>query len=314
VYDELTPETVVMAAAVLAAAPLLLVPLGLRLLRHIEGNDRTLSVVRWSSNIAALLLAASLTVERGPIAAALVGPWLAVTLWLAIRGAHGVWRLLRERPADWPARLGAAMAQLYIVVGAIGAFAWRGGWRPGGFSDDIILLTGVHFHYAGFVLPLVAGLVVGKSPSRRVKAALWGVVIGIPLVGLGITFSPVIEVFAALFLTVSCLVVAILMARLALRADQPAVAMLLGIASMSLAIAMSLAAVYAVGHYIGANYLILPIMVATHGLTNALGFSLCALIGWNLAVRGANDPESRRISTRHVPAPASRAGPASSEL
>jgi hypothetical protein len=294
VYDELTSESVVMAAVVLAAAPLVLVPLGLRLVRHVEGNVRTGSVVGWLSIVAALLFVGSLAWERGAIAAALTVPWLAVTALWALGAARGVWKLLRERPGEWPARLGASVAQLYIVVGAIGALAWRGQWRPGGFSHDIILLTGIHFHYAGFVLPLVAGLVAGKSTSRVAKAALWGVVIGVPLVGVGITFSPLIEVLAALLLTASCLVVAVEMARLALRSDHPPIATFLGIASMSLAIAMSLAALYAVGHYIGASYLTLPIMVATHGLTNAIGFSLCALVGWNLALRGAREPERRR--------------------
>ena len=295
-YDELTPGTVAMAAAVLAAGPLILVPLGLRLVRHVEANDRTWSGIGWVSivAVAALLFVGSLACERGPVAAALTAAWLAVTMLMALRGAGGIWRLLRERPGDWPARLGTSVAQLYIVVGAIGALAWRGQWRPGGFSHDIILLTGIHFHYAGFVLPLVAGLVAGRSTSRVAKAALWGVVIGIPLVGVGITFSPLVELVAALVLSASCLVVAIEMARLALQSNRPAVAMLLGIASMSLAIAMLLAALYAVGHYIGASYLTLPIMVATHGLTNAIGFSLCALVGWNLALRGAREPERRR--------------------
>jgi hypothetical protein len=295
-YDELTPESVVMAAAVLAAGPLILVPLGLRLVRHVEANDRTWSGIGWVSivAVAALLFVGSLACERGPVAASLIAPWLILTSVLALRGAMGVWRLLRERPSDWPARLGTSVAQLYIVVGAIGALAWRGQWRPGGFSHDIILLTGIHFHYAGFVLPIVAGLVAGKSTSRAARFALLGVVIGIPLVGLGITFSPLIELVAAILLAASCLVIALEMARIAMRSDRPSVAMLLGIASMSLAIAMSLAAVYAVGHFLAAEWLTLPAMVATHGLTNAIGFSLCALVGWNLALRGARLPERRR--------------------
>ena len=48
---------------------------------------------------------------------------------------------------------------LYLPIGAGWLVLYRLGVRPLGFADVIVLLTGVHFHYTGFVLPIVAGMV-----------------------------------------------------------------------------------------------------------------------------------------------------------
>ena len=55
-----------------------------------------------------------------------------------------------------------------IVVGAVFAFMDRLGVRPFGFSTTIILLTAVHFHFAGFVLvlPLAGALAYRRRPVR----------------------------------------------------------------------------------------------------------------------------------------------------
>jgi hypothetical protein len=41
-----------------------------------------------------------------------------------------------------------------------------------------------------------------------------------------------------------------------------------------------LAIIYAVGDYLGRDWLVIPRMASTHGVLNGLGFVLLALLGW----------------------------------
>ena len=47
---------------------------------------------------------------------------------------------------------------IYLVVGGIASVMVGADLRPLGFSATIVLLTAAHFHYAGFVLPVIAAL------------------------------------------------------------------------------------------------------------------------------------------------------------
>ena len=47
---------------------------------------------------------------------------------------------------------------------------------------------------------------------------------------------------------------------------------------------MILAATYAVGEFTERYWLLIPRMAGIHGTANALGFTLCGLLGWSLAV------------------------------
>jgi len=39
---------------------------------------------------------------------------------------------------------------------------------------------------------------------------------------------------------------------------------------------------YAVGRFTGHHWVLIPQMVKTHGVVNALGFVLCGLLAWNM--------------------------------
>jgi hypothetical protein len=50
-----------------------------------------------------------------------------------------------------------------------------------------VLLTAIHFHYAGFALPLLTGLAGRALGGRIARIASLGVIAGVPLVAFGIT-------------------------------------------------------------------------------------------------------------------------------
>ena len=114
----------------------------------------------------------------------------------------------------------------------------------------------------------------------RVVAA--GMIAGVPLVALGITFSRVLEILAVLLLASSVLTLALLtfvavVPRLARRDAR----VLLAISALTSVVTMLLAAGYASGSSVGLA-LTIPQMVLAHGVVNAFGLVLCGLLAWTL--------------------------------
>jgi hypothetical protein len=163
---------------------------------------------------AALVVVAFLT-PVGITAALLASGWLLLTGLVALTG---LLRLLSRRSlrAD---ELCIDAGLLYLPVGAAWMLFNRLGFGPLGFGETIVILTAVHFHYAGFAAPILAGLAGRQIATAR--PALWpmfrlvaaGVIAGIALVATGITlarYTPVVEVAAALIFAVSMLMFALL--------------------------------------------------------------------------------------------------------
>jgi hypothetical protein len=272
----------------LALAPLVLVPLGvgLALPGTVDSRTRQLRAVavRWQP-VAALALLASLAWSgRGWVAALLAGPWLAVTGLLALAalsrvGHRGPWPLA-ETVVD------AGFA--YTTVGAValvfshlGVTLW--------FDPVIVRLTAVHFHYAGFVLPVATGLVGRVAPGRVYRNLAAVVLVGPGLVAVGIAVSPVVEVLAVGGFT---LAVAMLGGYVLVRvvpARQRVQGVLLALAALALPVSMLLALGYGVAVFVGRDLgLGVGTMVALHGSLNAFGFGLLSMVGWRLAVPEPN--------------------------
>jgi hypothetical protein len=62
--------------------------------------------------------------------------------------------------------------------------------------------------------------------------------------------------------------------RVSLQSTHPFVLLLLAVSGMSLATAVGLAVIYAVGQAAGTNWLTIEAMLPTHGVLNAFGFTL----------------------------------------
>lgn len=285
-------------ATLLLLAPLVLVPLGTGLVERGDWEpaargakaSRSLHLARALQLPAAALLAAAYLLRQGPAAAILALPWLAVTGIIALAGLLR----LRERGLRAPLRggglaLGAGL--VYLVVGAAWAVSDRLGFRPLDFPAVIVLLTAVHFHYAGFVLPIVTGLAAGRTGGRVAAVATLGVVAGVPLVAVGITttqlgLGPWIEALAAWTVAGAGALVAWLHLRLAFRPSHPPLARVLWtVAALSLLAGMALGALYGSRfHLPQVRPLDIAWMQALHGAANALGFATAGLLAWWVAV------------------------------
>jgi hypothetical protein len=160
--------------------------------------------------------------------------------------------------------------------------------HPLGFDDTIVLLTAVHFHYAGFAAPLITGLtgraLSAASRSQKLyQASALGVTAGTPLVAAGITLSPLLEVVGAIILATSLAGIAYLTRYLVLRVITSALARtFLTISATCLLIGMVFTYLYALGEFTGYRFVSIPQMIVVHGMVNSLGFALFGLLGWTI--------------------------------
>jgi hypothetical protein len=268
-------------AAILLFAPLVLVPLGLGLIEpKSEIAARIARAVAWLQLPAATALAASFLPAQGPLAALLATPWLIVTLLFAARGVA----LLRRHGFRLNYQAAEIAALLFIPVGGAWAVISRAGLRPQDFSPAIVLLTAVHFHYAGCALPLLAAATLRSRAtlSSLDRCMLLCLIGGVPAVGLGISLSPHLEVVAAIVLSLGCLILAARQIRAAWTTHNPTRVSLTLISSLSLVSAMVLAAIYAVGEFTGHRWLDIPTMIRTHGAFNTFGFAACGIAAWSI--------------------------------
>ncbi len=264
-------------AAVLVLGPLVVVPLGLAIADQ-PANGPTTSVLATLTRLApfaAAAAAAAFAPEPGWVAAALTLPWLALGI---TAGVIGVGRFLSRRSVD--AAVGTDAALLFLAVGAGWLTISRAGLNPLGFSDAIVELTAVHFHYAGFALPLIVGVVasiLGRSPI----VPIW-VVVAVPLTAVGITVGGTAEWVSATVMAAGGLAASLLVFRVAIGTPHTKARIPLLVAASSLMAGMLLALGWAWSIRFGWDYLGLDGMARYHGSLNGLGFGLIGLVGLHL--------------------------------
>jgi hypothetical protein len=169
----------------------------------------------------------------------------------------------------------------FLFVGASFALADRADIRPFDFSATIILLTAVHFHFAGFALVLAGALAWQARPKPAVGLALVLLIFGIPLTALGFFGLPLIAWFGVILVASGAIGVAI--ATLALsRGMSRGAGALATVAGIALMVSMPLAVIYSTGTVLGTAWLDIPTMARIHGSLNALGFALPAMLAWTI--------------------------------
>jgi YndJ-like protein len=268
-------------------APLVIVPLGLQLIGQVEHNTAPLITERIARVIqlpCALAVVTSFFLSRGMLAAVLAGTWLVFCGLLALGGATRIYKgAFRSLNSTLP-----VFAFLYLPVGAAWFVASRFGLTPLGFQEPIVLLTAVHFHYAGFAAPLLARssrAALAQSLKNPLSTVLVnviasGVVIGPGLLAVGFVAGPRVKLAAAVLLAASELGLAITFLFALGQVRRVKAKVLIALSSLSVAIAMVLAVLWAVGEYPLQPFVHLAEMARFHGTANAFGFTLCGLLGW----------------------------------
>jgi hypothetical protein len=282
--------TIILITGLLLLALLVFVPLALGLAAGSSAyHTRRWRFVLYVQPFAAAATALAFLLPAGLAAGVLALSWL---LFASAAALLGVLRLFGQHARD-AAEICIDIGLMLLPIGGFWLAMARFGARPLGFGDTIVLLTAVHFHYAGFALLVLAGLAgrrLGANASLArgcFRLAAAGMIVGVPLVALGITFSRALEILAVLLLACSVVAFAILtllmvvplLARCAAR-------VLLALSALASIATMLLAAGYAGGSLVGLA-LTIPQMVAAHGMLNAFGLVLCGLLAWTIELRDA---------------------------
>jgi hypothetical protein len=279
-----SPETTLIKRVILFGI-LVIVPLALSLVPARESKESDVwlyQLALLTQPFGALAVIASFLLNPGVPAAALAFLWFCVTAVIAL---FGLWRL-GERELRSAAEVSISAGLIYLPVGGSWLVVSRLGIQLMGYGDTIVLLTAVHFHFAAYASPILAGLagrklVDNERVNQVFKLTPIGIIAGTPLVAAGISFSPVLSLAGALMISIGLVLLAILVAGWIVPSIRPLPAqILLLISSVSSLPAMALACVYAYSIVFKKLIIDIPQMATTHGIANAFGFALCGLVAW----------------------------------
>lgn len=265
---------------------LVIVPLGLSLVSGEQTSGLGLyRVAVLLQPLAAVIAITSFFFDKGTASAALAGAWFVFT---AIVALFGVTRLLSRGLYPLP-ETSIDAGLLYLPVGGAWLIVYRFGIQLFGYGETIILLTVVHFHFAGFAAPIIAGMagrVLGRSEVGTGKVfpvIVVALIAAMPLVAAGITFSPWLGLAGTLLLSIGLVLLAVLtIARVLPAISSLSARVLLLIGALSSCVAMVLASLYSYSLVAHVLILRIPTMAMTHGLLNAFGFATCSLLAWSM--------------------------------
>lgn len=258
---------------ILLAGPLVFVPWAAILFPKLRSGLPKQITTLYFINV--LLLIAAFCLPAGLLATAMSGTWLLFTIYLLAA-------ILRKSAQQ---NLGILIALCSLPVAAAWMLADRLGFQPLGFDPLIVLLTGVHFHYAGFALAIMAAHLPNNPLNRWLS---FGMIAGLAGVAAGITSTQLdgpawIEILGVSIMVTVGIGIAIQQLRYAWGSKRPLLAqLLLSLGALALIAGMGLALLYDWRFHYQWSWLNVPCMYATHGLLNSLGFSLLSFLGYSL--------------------------------
>ena len=264
-------------------APWIVVPLATSLIPSLDTTGSLTGqrpALKWMIFAAAALATISFFLPTGILAASFAGAWLVVCALFALRGLRRLWR---HRTHSF-SQFCFAVGEGYLIVGGTWLVASRLGLQPVGFQEPIVLLTAVHFHFAGFLSAVLAGLTFERLRETRwsklLGVALAGVVIGPGLLGLAFLVGPEVKLAAVMLIVVGQFGLATGMFRVAVGTTNPVGRAMLLLSSGCVVAGMALAATWALGEYPLQPFVDLGRMERYHGVLNGIGFGVCGLLGW----------------------------------
>lgn len=282
--------------------PFVIVPLGMYLasLTGAETGIRAhlnvpLKIASWIQLPAAILILISFHYPPGMVATLFVLPWFCFGALLGLCGLL----ILVHKPRTLPS-LCLAASLVYLPVGCAWLVASRYGLTPMNFQEPIVLLTAVHFHFAGFAAPLLAFAAArhfAQAPRAATRAIFTivaiGVICGPGLLAAGFVAGPHTKLVAAFIVALSEISLAIFFLAALRTIASRAAKLLLLVSAASVLFSMSFAVIWAVGEFPLQPFVHLAEMAKFHGVANALGFTLCGLLGWILALRATSKDAPR---------------------
>jgi hypothetical protein len=264
--------------------PWVVVPLGADLMRG-AGVSGSSAVRDCVLVVAASLATVSFFLDNRTVATWFASAWLLVC---AGSAGHGLRRFVTAGTKSFTQFCFAA-GEGYLLVAGAWLVASRAGLQLLAFREPIVLLTAVHFHFAGFASAVLAGLTYKKFREskwkRALQPALLAVVCGPAVLGLAFMLGPKVKLAAAISIALGQFGLAGGMVCAGVAAENTTGRWLLFLAGGSVAAGMILALVWAIGEYPLQAFVNIRQMAEFHGVLNAVGFVVCGLLGWSVASR-----------------------------
>ena len=265
-------------------APLVIVPLGMELLR-LDGGGRFDAIALRVQPFCAAFAVLALWLPPGRSAAILASAWMCLCLLLAASFPTNFLSLSRSLSAGaLRLRLIGTIARIDLLVGGTWFLASRFGMHPFRTQEPMVLLTAVHFHFAGFATAVISAAMLRFAQQHGLEPGLkrlLPLVVGMPyVVAAGFVISPALKTGAGVVFSASVAALAIFLRFLARLTESKSARFFLEIAAVGVFAGMVLSAVYAIADVRGGNGFEITQMASTHGLLNAVGFCLPALLGW----------------------------------
>lgn len=278
---ELSAVDLFVALALLVVVPLALGIVATR--RRSGGNSLPYRIAAVGQPVGALAAVAAMALSTtGAVRAALLVPWLGVGVASA---AFALWRLGSRGPLPLP-ELAIDAALIAPAVGAL-ALLLGGASTPDG-ELTALELAAIHAHYAGLVLPLLAGragrVVTGSSGQYPrttggafTAAATIVFVLTLPLLAIAAGDDSTLGLVAVGLLAFAALALALALLTAVVPAVAPRPGTLLAVAALALGITMALALVA-----VTTDLVEVAGMVTWHGTLGAVGVALPALAAFRL--------------------------------
>ncbi|MCM3742579.1 YndJ family protein [Sporosarcina luteola] len=203
--------------------------------------------------------------------------YLAFTVCIAIYGlyrfSHRGFTNLEEFSID--------LGMIYLALGGGWYFAYVAEIDTG-FTPLLTWLTGIHFHYSAFLLPIFIGL-LGRLYKPRSYSFYTGLLLAAPMVvAIGITFSRWIELFSVLLYIVGLVGMIGIAWRIRFPNRVQKWLVVSSFTSLGLTILFSL--LYVLGNGFGLTSITIDFMLRFHGVLNCIVFALFGIVGWSLSV------------------------------
>jgi hypothetical protein len=232
----------------------------------------------WWWRAAAMAVLVGFVMPTG-LAGALVAPFLLVA-------ATRLFDRIREVgvPACW--RIGDTVdvvAAVYALVAAGALMLSRSGVALFGVYEPIVELTAVHYTFAGSAALVLASATLRDARGAWRRPSQLAVVFTAaapPIVALGfVTGAALPQVGGAVVMTLGVWLTASLQLRAVIGRRASEATVLLAISGLAIWVPMILAVAWAAGQHWRVPMLSIPDMERTHGVANALAFTLCGLLG-----------------------------------
>ncbi|MFJ5770402.1 YndJ family protein [Psychrobacillus sp. NPDC093180] len=162
---------------------------------------------------------------------------------------------------------------MYLFIGGMWFFAYIAEIDTG-FSPLLTWLTGIHFHYSSFLLPVFIGFLGRLYKTTGYKIVCTIILVSPIIVALGITIAPWLEVVSVLLYIIGIYGLIILTSKATFPSSLQKTGVLVSFGSLAVTIIFSL--LYAAR----VNTVNIDFMLCFHGLVNCVLFALCGIISW----------------------------------